>query len=174
MNKALLVTANIGLIFLGVALWRMPQAYVEEQAKQKAREQAELQEKMKPVLDSIQRQNEHSKQVGRELLENHKKFVEQNRRNLQETLKSSTSLPSTSPQTRDTPPSLSSEKPRPQATTPPAAGSPDVTSAPSSNTNVPQDVIDNIVGQREPGTYSPLVAPGEPLRQETPTVHRPK
>lgn len=100
MNRTI---TNICLIFLGVALWRMPQAYVEEQAKQKAREQAELQEKMKPVLDSIQRQNEHSDQIRREALDNHKKFVEQNRQREQ-------SIPST-----DTP---STAPPRSEASTP--------------------------------------------------------
>ena len=38
---------------------------------------------------------------------------------------------------------------------------------------VPSDVIDSIAGQREPGTYSPLVAPGEPLPQERPTLRLP-
>ncbi|XAI95080.1 hypothetical protein [Leptolyngbya phage Lbo-JY12] len=41
------------------------------------------------------------------------------------------------------------------------------------SSDVPSDVIDSIAGQREPGTYSPLVAPGEPLPQERPTLRLP-
>ncbi|XAI95300.1 hypothetical protein [Leptolyngbya phage Lsp-JY17] len=41
------------------------------------------------------------------------------------------------------------------------------------SSDVPSDVIDSIAGQREPGTYSPLVAPGEPLQQERPTLRLP-
>lgn len=167
MNKALLVTTNIGLIFLGVALWRMPQAYVEEQTKQKAREQAELQEKIKPLLESVDRQNEQSAQIRREALDNHKKFVEQNRQNLQEPPKSSTPLPSTSPQTKVVPPSSVpvSVTPTPQTSSSPV---------PSTNTRVPQEVIDSIAGKREPGTFTPftpLVSDGLP--RETPKLVTP-
>ncbi|UZV39990.1 tail fiber protein [Leptolyngbya phage LPP-2, strain SPI] len=41
------------------------------------------------------------------------------------------------------------------------------------SSDVPSDVIDSIAGQREPGTYSPLVSPGEPLQQERPTLRLP-